>query len=109
MAKRSTRHHLCTPPRGLSPYSLSSRAGLNPLYRRRLWRTQDMAILVLIGLLLLAVAVLSPAPGLTTSTQPCPLGAARDAGHHRAGGHAPARATPDRPVRKSWPAFYERW
>lgn len=66
MAKRSTRHRLYTPPRGLSPYGLSSRAGLNHLCRRRLWRTHGMAILVLIGLLLLAAAVLSqplPSPG----------------------------------------------
>jgi hypothetical protein len=66
MAQRSTRHRLYTPPRGLSPYGLSSRAGLNHLCRRRRWRTHGIAILVLIGLLLLAAAVLSqplPAPG----------------------------------------------
>jgi hypothetical protein len=68
MAKRSTQHRLCTPPRGLSTYGLSSRAGLNHhrLRRRRWWRTHGMAIIVLIGLPFLAAAVLSqpvPSPG----------------------------------------------
>ena len=66
MAQRSMRHRLRTPPRGLSVYSLSSRAGLHHLRHRMTWRIRSMAAIVLFGLLLLDVAVLSqpmPSPG----------------------------------------------
>jgi hypothetical protein len=66
MAQRSMRHRLRTPPRGLSVYGLSSRAGLHHLRRRRTWRIRSMAAIVLSGLLLLVAAVLSqpvPSPG----------------------------------------------
>ena len=54
------------PPRGLSAYGISSRAGLHHLRRRRMWRTRGMAAIVFSGLLLLVAAVLSqpgPSPG----------------------------------------------
>jgi hypothetical protein len=66
MAQRSTGHRLRTPPRGLSAYGISSRAGLHHLRRRRMWRTRGMAAIVFSGLLLLVAAVLSqpgPSPG----------------------------------------------
>jgi hypothetical protein len=66
MAQPSTRHRLRTPPRGLSAYALSSRAGLHHVRRTSMWRTRGMAALVLSGLLLLVAAVLSqpgPSPG----------------------------------------------
>jgi hypothetical protein len=55
--KRSTRHRLQTPQRGLYAYGLSYLAGTRGLHRRRSWRTRGMVALMLSGLLLMGAAV----------------------------------------------------
>ena len=55
--KRSSLHHLQTPPRGLYAYSRSHLARLRSLHRSRSWHTRGLVALVMSGLLLMGAAV----------------------------------------------------
>jgi hypothetical protein len=55
--KRSARHRLRTPQRGLYAYGMAHPAGSHGFHRRRSWRTRGMVALVMSGLLLMVAAV----------------------------------------------------